>query len=85
MLPVTLNKTFLTLQFMMKHIMMHEGSKDLRLGHIRKDALLRIGELSATLPWNSRVFQGDLAFLARKQTTGRREAAFLSGIDVLRL
>ncbi|KAE8973997.1 hypothetical protein PF005_g26101 [Phytophthora fragariae] len=45
----TLNKTFLTLQLVMKEIMTNEGRNNYRLPHIHKDKLINAGQLPTTL------------------------------------
>nr|KAE8929336.1 hypothetical protein PF009_g20546 [Phytophthora fragariae] len=45
----TLNKTFLTLQLVMKEIMTNEGRNNYRLTHMHKDKLINAGQLHTTL------------------------------------
>ncbi|KAE9302957.1 hypothetical protein PF008_g22352 [Phytophthora fragariae] len=45
----TLNKTFLTLQLVMKEIMTNEGRNHYRLTHMHKDKLINAGQLPTTL------------------------------------
>ncbi|KAE8988766.1 hypothetical protein PR001_g21952 [Phytophthora rubi] len=45
----TLNKTFLTLQLVMKEIMTNEGRNNYRLTHMHKDKLINAGQLPTTL------------------------------------
>lgn len=69
----------------MEMIMKHEGKNNFRLGHLRKDALLQIGELPTTLSCDTGVYLGALAYLARTRApaTDRREADFVTEYDVL--
>ncbi|GMF41128.1 unnamed protein product [Phytophthora fragariaefolia] len=46
----TLNKTFLTLQLVMRQIMSCGGCNDFRLGHMHKDRLLAAGTLHDAIP-----------------------------------
>ncbi|GMF34054.1 unnamed protein product [Phytophthora fragariaefolia] len=46
----TLNKTFLTLQLVMRQIMNCGGHNDFRLGHMHKDRLLAAGTLHDAIP-----------------------------------
>ncbi|GMG16319.1 unnamed protein product [Phytophthora fragariaefolia] len=50
----TLNKTFLTLQHVMEHIMNSNGGNDYRLGHLHKNKLMRTDSLPTSLPCDAR-------------------------------
>ncbi|GMF49676.1 unnamed protein product [Phytophthora fragariaefolia] len=50
----TLNKTFLTLQHVMEHIMSSNGGNDYRLGHLHKNKLMRTDSLPTSLPCDAR-------------------------------
>jgi hypothetical protein len=72
--PEILNKTFLTLQYMMEHIMKHEGKNDFRLGHIKKDALLRANDLPVSLSCDPATYVGAIDFMARNPRTRVEDA-----------
>ncbi|GMF13254.1 unnamed protein product [Phytophthora lilii] len=56
-----LNRTLVTLQLMMQHIMRRGGSNDFRLTHFKKDHLLREGRLSSSLSCDSQLYFDTLA------------------------
>ncbi|ETO58942.1 hypothetical protein F444_22679 [Phytophthora nicotianae P1976] len=69
----TLNKTFLTLQLVMKEIMNCEGRNDYKLAHFHKDKLIRAGNfqhrcsailqvsaLRSNLSWRSQLLRGSI-------------------------
>ncbi|ETO65755.1 hypothetical protein F444_16988 [Phytophthora nicotianae P1976] len=60
----TLNKTFVTLQLMIQHIMRRCGGNECRLTYIKKDHLLRERNLPISLPCNSQLYYDTLAAIA---------------------